>query len=76
LPNRLGWTKETNDIKIWKDLKNKIPLKYWCDINELLVGHGQEICLKRSPKCNICPINKYCPYYKKTYLPTHGNPKR
>jgi len=26
--NRLGWTKETDPKKIWKDLKNKIPKKY------------------------------------------------
>jgi len=63
--NRLGWTKETDPVKIWKDLKKKIPQKYWLIVNELFVVHGQTICIKRKPKCYECPIVKYCKYEKK-----------
>jgi endonuclease-3 len=24
---------------------------------------GREVCQARSPKCSICPLNKYCKYY-------------
>jgi endonuclease-3 len=63
--NRLGWTKETDPKKIWKDLKNKIPKKYWLVVNELFVVHGQAICIKRKPLCYKCPIVKYCKYENK-----------
>lgn len=67
ISKRLGWTKEKTANKIWIDLKNKLPKKYWAYINELFVLHGKEICLTRSPKCNICPIQIYCSYYSDTY---------
>ena len=63
--HRLGWTKETDAKKIWKDLKEKIPRKYWLIVNELLVVHGQTICIKRKPLCYKCPIVKYCKYKNK-----------
>ena len=65
IANRLGWTEETTEIKVWKDLKKKIPQKYWLLINELLVVHGRNICFKRKPLCYKCPIVKYCKYENK-----------
>lgn len=64
ISRRLGLTKETNPDKINKDLKNKIPKKYWILINDLFVAHGKTICLSRNPKCHICKISKYCNYFK------------
>ncbi|MBW2977809.1 endonuclease III [Candidatus Woesearchaeota archaeon] len=63
--NRLGWTSEQDPKKIWKDLKKKIPQKYWLVVNELFVVHGQTICFKRKPLCYKCPIVKYCKYKNK-----------
>ncbi|MAG50065.1 hypothetical protein CL621_00295 [archaeon] len=67
ISKRLGWTEEKTANKIWVDLKNKLHKKYWLYINELFVLHGKEICLTRSPKCNICPISIHCSYYSDTY---------
>lgn len=61
ISHRLGWTKHKSPEKIWKDLKENVPKKYWMDINELFVTHGKKICETRKPKCSICPINKLCP---------------
>jgi endonuclease-3 len=62
ISRRLGWTKLNNPEKIRLDLQKKIPKKYWIDINELLVTHGQTICFARKPKCYECSIVKYCRY--------------
>ena len=35
------------------------------DINHLFIWHGRNVCVARNPKCNECPINKYCRYYIK-----------
>jgi endonuclease-3 len=69
IANRIGWTKQTDPKKIWKDLKNKIPKKYWLIVNELFVIHGQDICIKRKPLCYKCPITKYCKYKNKNLKP-------
>ncbi len=62
--NRIGLSKETDPNKIEQDLLKLYDKKYYADINHLFVWHGREICDARNPKCNICPINKYCNYYK------------
>jgi endonuclease III len=62
--NRLGWIDTKNAEKTRKELEEWIPREYWASINPLLVGFGQQICLPRNPKCEKCPVNKYCNYYK------------
>jgi endonuclease-3 len=63
--NRLGWVFTKNADKTEDELRKFIPKRHWLQLNDLLVMHGQNICLTRKPKCEICPINKYCDYYKK-----------
>lgn len=65
ISHRLGWTKLKNPDKIRIYLQNKIKKRYWKDINELLVTHGQTICIARKPKCYECPIVRYCRYKDK-----------
>ena len=61
LTNRLGWVKTKTPEKTEQELMQIIPKKYWHDLNNLLVAHGQNICVPVSPYCSKCPIRKYCP---------------
>ncbi|MFX1497188.1 MAG: endonuclease III [Promethearchaeota archaeon] len=61
ISNRLGWVKSKNTKETENKLKDLIPKKDWIRINRLLVRFGQETCLPTSPKCNICPLDKFCP---------------
>lgn len=63
--NRLGLSKELDPSKIEQDLLKQFDKKYYKDLNHLFVWHGRNICNSRKPKCDICPINKYCNYYNK-----------
>ena len=58
--NRLGYIKTKNPEETEFALREKLPKKYWIDINTLLVTHGQNICKPIKPKCTECPIEKYC----------------
>ncbi len=64
ISQRLGWTDKNNPDEIQEDLERKLPKRYWSKVNELFVKHGQTICLTRSPKCEICPINRHCRYFQ------------
>ena len=64
LSNRIGLSKEETPEKIEKDLLKLFPYEYLKDINHILIYHGRAICTARSPKCEQCPINKFCDYYK------------
>lgn len=65
ITNRLGWVKTKTPEKTESELRKLIPLRYWMELNELFVTHGQNICQTGKPKCQICPLQKYCRYYKK-----------
>jgi endonuclease-3 len=60
ISNRLGWVNTKNADETMSQLMDILPKKYWIDINELFVRFGKDICVTVSPKCAICPINKYC----------------
>lgn len=58
--NRLGYVKTKNPEETEFALRKKLPVKYWIDINTLMVTHGQNVCKPINPKCSECPIEKYC----------------
>jgi len=58
--NRLGYVKTKNPEETEFALREKLPKKYWLDINTLLVTHGQNICKPINPKCEECPIKDFC----------------
>ena len=60
IPNRIGWIKTKTPEETERELKKKLPKKYWKDFNHLFVRFGQRICLPISPKCSECPIEKFC----------------
>lgn len=61
LSYRLGWVKTKTPEKTEQELMKIIPRKYWTELNNLLVAHGQNICVPISPFCSKCYVNKYCP---------------
>lgn len=61
ISNRLGWVKTKNAEDTMDELMKVIPKKYWHDLNDLFVLHGQNICFTNSPKCSICTIRRHCP---------------
>ena len=60
ISNRLGIVKTKNPTETEFALREILPKKYWIIFNTLLVTLGQNICTPISPKCSICPVNKYC----------------
>ena len=58
--NRLGLIKTNNPEETEFALRDKLPKKYWLDINTILVTHGQNVCKPVKPLCDQCPIAEYC----------------
>lgn len=65
ISNLIGLSKESDPSKIEQDLIKIFPKEYLKDINHLFVWHGRNTCVARKPKCDVCPVNKYCKTYKK-----------
>ena len=60
ISNRFGLivTKEPLDTEM--ALRKKLPVEYWQGWNSYLVAFGQTRCTPRNPKCDGCPICKWC----------------
>lgn len=58
---RLGFTKQTDPVKIELDLMKLIPKDRWQWIGIALILHGRGICPARKPFCSKCPLAPWCP---------------
>ena len=65
ISNKIGFSSKSDPEKIEEDLLKRIEKKYYYDVNHLLVWHGRKTCIARNPKCDMCPVNKYCNEYNK-----------
>lgn len=57
---RLGLTKEDDPEKIEYELMKVLPKDHWISLNHQLMNFGRLICKAQSPKCQECPLVKYC----------------
>ena len=64
ISNRLGLVKTKTPEETEFALMEKIPKKYWLDVNDTFVMYGQNICKPISPMCEVCKIRNGCKYYK------------
>ena len=60
ISNRFGYIKTKTPEETEITLRSKLPEEYWIDYNSLLVALGQSLCRPLSPKCSVCPVEKYC----------------
>lgn len=65
ISNRLGLTKETNPVKIERDLMKLYKQKDWGMLSYYMVEHGRALCKAPTPKCAKCNLNDICPSAKK-----------
>ena len=57
---RLDLTRETDPVKIERDLMKTIPKEKWILVSHQLIHHGRSLCAARKPKCGECPLDPLC----------------
>jgi len=68
ISGKLGFTKETDPVKIEYDLMKVLPKDHWILYNLHIIALGRSICTARNPQCSMCFLKKECPssgFYKK-----------
>lgn len=61
---RLGLTKDAkNPLQAEQQLVKHIPEALLSVAHHWLILHGRYVCLARKPKCDECPLTKWCKYY-------------
>jgi endonuclease-3 len=61
LANRIGFSNESDPVKIEQDLMRLIPREKWFSFKYVLIDHGRAICHAKKPRCTECPIEPLCP---------------
>ncbi len=60
IAQRLDLTKETEPVKIEKDLVKILPRDHWILFSHQIIHHGRALCLARKPKCAECGLEPLC----------------
>jgi endonuclease-3 len=58
---RLGFTSETDPVKVERLLLELVPRRTWTLFTHLLIAHGRAICQSRTPRCEACVLLSLCP---------------
>jgi endonuclease III len=61
LSRLLGLTKETDPVKIERDLNGIVPPEEWGNLSLRLIEHGRRVCIARRPRCDMCVLAGVCP---------------
>ncbi|TFI28745.1 endonuclease III, partial [Micrococcus endophyticus] len=63
LARRLGFTQETDPVKVEHAVAELFPRRDWTMLSHRLIFHGRRICHARRPACGACPIARVVPSY-------------
>jgi endonuclease-3 len=61
LTRRLGITIETDPVKVEHELNAMIPARERGRFSLRLIEHGRRVCVARTPRCEDCVLNDFCP---------------
>jgi endonuclease-3 len=63
ISNRIGIVKTQDVKKTEEELIKIVDKKYWLILNNIFVIYGQNICIPKRPKCQICSLKGICNFY-------------
>jgi endonuclease III len=60
ITRRLDLTRQTDPVKIEKDLMKILPKDKWVEFSHQVIHHGRALCVARNPKCAECALEPLC----------------
>lgn len=60
ISRRLDLTKNSDPVKIERDLMKIIPQDKWILFSHQLIHHGRALCYARKPRCSECKLEPVC----------------
>ena len=61
LSRRLGLSRETDPVKVERDLCKLLEPEHWTLLSHQLIHHGRAVCSSRKPDCEACRLAPLCP---------------
>jgi endonuclease III len=63
LSRRLGFTAETDPVKVEADLAGMLARRDWTPASDRLIFHGRRVCHAKRPACGACGVSALCPSF-------------
>jgi endonuclease III len=63
LSRRLGWTTETDPVKVEHAVGALFPKRDWTMVSHRLIWHGRRVCHAKRPACGACTVARWCPSF-------------
>lgn len=60
---RLGWTEQSDPVKVETEIAALFPRKDFTMLSHVLIFHGRRTCHARKPACGACPVARLCPSF-------------
>jgi endonuclease-3 len=60
IARRLDLTKQSDPVKIERELVKIIPQARWILFSHQIILHGRALCIARKPKCAECGLDPFC----------------
>lgn len=67
ISRRLDLSRQSDPVKIERDLMKIIPRKKWILFSHQTIHHGRALCVARNPRCAECLLEPVCYAKDKTY---------
>jgi endonuclease-3 len=66
---RIGLAQGATPRAVEDDLMEAVPPSEWAATHHRLIFHGRRVCVAGRPRCEICPLRRWCDWYRE-----HGSP--
>ena len=63
LSRRLGWTQETDPVKVEAQVGELVERREWTMLSHRVIFHGRRCCHALKPACGACPLARMCPSF-------------
>lgn len=67
ISRRLDLAKGDTPEKVEQELMAILPKEKWIDYSHQIIHHGRQVCIARSPKCDVCHLEQLCHSKDKTW---------
>ncbi len=61
ISRRTGLTRQTDPVRVEKELSALLPRRRWVDFSHQMIYHGRQVCVARKPLCEKCSLRGFCP---------------
>jgi endonuclease-3 len=61
---RLGLARGDTPREVEEELMAALPRESWTSAHHRLILHGRRVCQARRPRCEECPLTRWCDWYQ------------